>query len=281
MLRRMMMTGAAGGGLWTPLNLAVLPKVLADDQSSITTDSGKCTKWNDRSGAGVHMSNDFSSLSPAVVGSGLNGLRTLSFNGSNTYLRNGSTAGVDIFRNTGAGWGFCVFKRAATDGSAIDRHLMMASNNATGTTRFIMSSGRVTGANKLSLTVRRLDSDSTASMLSAASGGTAWTMIYMPMDWANGDGFIYTDGALTDSNTSLTSNGVTSNTAANDALVFGAASNAAGGFFNGEMAAMVLGSGSLPSAGEIDKLFGYYAHRYALTGNLDSGHPYKTTPPNI
>lgn len=54
--------------------------------------------------------------------------------------------------------------------------------------------------------------------------------------------------------------------------------NLGGEYFDGRMAELIF-TDTVLSSSDREKVEGYLAHKWALTGNLDGGHPYKTTPP--
>lgn len=57
-------------------------------------------------------------------------------------------------------------------------------------------------------------------------------------------------------------------------------SNSAAQFWNGLIGHVIFGSGTLTND-DIEKLFGYFAWRYGLTGLLPSNHPYKREAPTV
>jgi hypothetical protein len=277
-----MMQGGLGrarvSGTWTPAHLAVPPKLWLDDASTVTdAGSGACSQWNDRSSNAWHFTQGTGANRPLIVTGGLNGRRTIRFDGTNDTMINTSSGALDIMRNTGAGWAFVVYKCLAA--SVNTNFLFHVPNGlSSGNARFSLAAGTAGTPNRSIMNVRRLDADSGVNLNGSTDFGTAWTMALLLMDWANGDGFVYENGALANSNTSLTSTGSTSNTASLTAIALGA-SGASTNHADSEVASIIVGAGSLPSSDEIDRLFGRAAHRYGLAANLPNGHPFKAFAP--
>lgn len=281
MLRRAMMAG--GGGSWTFADLAVPPKLWANDASSVTdAGSGACQQWNDLTANGWHFVAASAPGRPTIVGGELAGRRVLRFDGSANFLQVAQDGPRDLFRNIGAGWCFLVYRKRGADGAASSRTIFSALNGTDGSSRFIVNVQGSAAVGKPALFARRADGDSTSVLNGATDAGTAWRMMLQAVDWANGDGAIHLDGESDASSTSFTSNGLTSDTASATFIGIGAYRGGGGVVVNHsdvDIAEVVIGSGSLPSAPEIDKMFGRAAHYWALTGNLDAGHPYKSAPP--
>lgn len=269
-----------GGGTWNPSNLAVPPKFWVNDSSSVLdAGAGACSQWNDISSSGYNLTQASGTNRPLIVAAAQNGRRIIRFDGLDNYMNNSGAGAKDLFRNTSAAWAMVVVKKAALDGVATNRNIIMGSTPTAGSARFLVSIGSTSGANRPRLAVRRLDADSAGLVTAASAVDTNYHMLLTIADWANGDGFIWKDGALTDSNTSMTTSGSTSNTAANDPFTVGAGSDSIAGPADVDLAEAIIGTGSLPDSTEIDKLFGYAAHRWGLASLLDVSHPYKSAPP--
>lgn len=261
----MIQAGPAAVTGWTPANLSVPPVLWFNDDSPISTVSGLCTQWNDISGNGYHFTNGISQ--PTVIPLGRNARRTIRFN-SGTFLYNSSSPVLGLMRNTGAGWAAFVRKRLTLDGSPTTRNLFSVTNGTDGSSRFVVSGAM--NLNTPALLARTADANSTAVLNAVTSSGLTWHAELYQVDWANGDGFIHLDGSLNASNTSFTPAGNTSNTDSIRAVVMGAYPNDSGsppGIVNqcdSEIAEVIVGRGSLPTAGEITDLFGYFNRRWGV-----------------
>ena len=274
---------AGGGTLWTPLNMATVPQIYLDAQDSVVTDvSGFASAISNLGAMGANgdFSQGTATNRPSILAAELNGKRVLRFDGTNDVLLGNTTQQKDLLRNVSAGWCFEVIKKRTADASGAASRIVFDCRGGTGGNRFTTIAGRnVAGEqNKPTLEVRRLDADTTGRIASTATS-TAYSLRLFHMDYATGLGEIYIDGAVSASDASLTSAGSTSDTASNAALSVGA-------FNTGivaadiDLAAIVVDKVAL-SAGDIDKLFGWAAHKYGLTANLPGGHPYKTVAPTV
>lgn len=257
-------------GAWTPANLTT-PAILWSNDDSTATDagSGACSLWGARqSGNAYDWVQGSGSARPLIVPAGLNGRRTIRFDGTSDAMAISGTGlsgtnATAIYQNTGSGWLFIVYKKSATDGSGTDRMIFNVTRGTDAATRLAVYASSTVNNNTPRLLARRLDADASGGLLPAAtSPGTAWTMALVLMDWTNGDGFIYLNGSLDAQNLSITSSGSTSNTTSTLAPVLGAQS-ASALFANIEVAEVLAGRG-LPSSPEIANLFAYAGNRWGL-----------------
>lgn len=263
--------GAAAAPAWTPADLAVPPSIWFNDTSPVTG-AVTCSQWNDISGNGYHITQAGGGQQPTINATGLDGKRTLSTNTDDLMIN--SAAGA-LTQNQGAAW--AMFVNSCTDASAALRHLFFISTNSSINARFNVCSSTTSGQRRYALRVRRLDGDAIQTLNASAAVDTAPHVWLFAMDWANGDGTIYLDGATDAQNLALTTSGNTSNTAAVSPLIVWSAGSGVSSL--ADTAEIIFGVGTLPSAGEIEKLFGYMHHKWGLESLLPGGHPYKTTPP--
>lgn len=254
---------------FTPVALDV--KLWLDDESPITVVSGACSVWGDRS-SGWDMTQATAGQRPAVINSALSGRRVLRFNGTTSNMSNASNGARDAFRNVPSGWFFSVVN-VATSASKTNP-LIWWTVGSGGSSRATL---RVNGASA-SIGARRFDADSYFSHNGAADADGKWVMIMGQIDYVGRSLNLYVDGSFDGETTgAFTASGNSENTRSN-AVSLGAYSSL-GEVMQGDMAAMLAGAGSLLSTDDIDKLFGWAAHRYGLTGNLPDEHPYKHNRP--
>lgn len=276
----------ASGSLWTPANLPVQPQIWVDWDSAVTNVSGAASAWSNSKGSiGGSFSQSTAGNRPAILSSvaGIGGKRALSFDGTNDWIRMDSAGAAALFQNTGAGWCFSVITKRGTDGAGTARASMYAPHATTGATRFQSAVGSAANANANILFVKRLDADSTSSLIGSTAPGS-WVIRCDLMDWANGDGFIYLNGSLNAQNLSLTTSGNTSNTGGfNSRVTLGAnaATGTADSFADIDAACYIIGAGSLPSAANRERMEGWAAWKLGLQSILPIGHPYKTEPPYV
>lgn len=262
-----------GAALWTPASLTVPPAIWLNDTSAVTGASN-ASQWNDISGNAYHLTQASAGNQPTINATGLDGKRTLSSD-TDDYISNGSAGAKALTQNQSSAWFMAVSK--CTDATAALRHLFFVSTNNTINARFNIASSNTGGARLYGMRVRRLDADSIATLSISSALDTNPHVLLFTMDWSAGDGTIYIDGAQDAQNLALTTSGSTSNTAS--AASLGLYSIGSGISSLSETAEIIFGAGGLPSAGEIEKLFGYAHHKWGLESLLPGGHPYKTTPP--
>ena len=249
---------------WTPAQLKIPPKVWINDSSGVTDVAGNASQWNDVSGNARHFIQGTAANRPLIVSGGLNGRRTIRFDGTNDFMTdNGGTMG-NLFNDQTTGFCFAVYKKTALDGAGTDRMIFNNTRGTDGGTRFAMYASHVAVNNSPRLMVRRLDADAGASLSSGATPGTAWTMLLMTMDWGQGDGTVYANEVQTAQNLALTTSGNTTASPSNSATSIGAqfTGNIAADI---ELAELVISSGAaLPNATEITNLFNYARGRWGL-----------------
>lgn len=268
---------------WTPADLAAAPKIWLDDDSAITEVSGAVSQWNDLSGAAMHLTQTSSSLRPVALAAAINGRRAIRFDGTNDGLEFTSGSQLDMMRNVGAGWCLSVVKKRSADGVATVRTVAWLEGGGTNSLRFAAFVGEGPNPNVPSLAVRRLDADSDAQ-LRASSGysSTDWHVTISQMNWSTRAAEIRRDGVSIASNATLTAAAGNTQDTRSTRLRVGAW-GVSGAVFpaNIDLACLIMGGGSLPSAGEIEKLEGWAAWRYGLQANLPGGHPYESSPPYL
>lgn len=274
---------AGAATMWTPLNMATVPQIYLDVQDSVVTDvGGFCSAI---SNLGVMGANgDFSQATaadrPAILTAELNGKRVLRFDGATHHIVGSSTAQKNLFRNISEAWAFIIYKKRSADGAGTNRVLISTTRGSGGGARFAAYAGTVTtsNTNKPTLGVRRLDADALAMLPAAAAINGSYTITLHSMSYSTQTGRMYTNGALSTQNTTLTSAGSTSDTESPDPVVIGRFSNNTTGNADVDIAAILLGNTAL-TTDDRQKLEGWAAHKYGLTANLPSDHPYKTAPP--
>lgn len=278
--------GAVGPALWTPLNLSAPPKIYFDDRSAITVESGGVSQWTDRSGNGYNAIQTGSARRPIIIENATGGRRCLRFDGVDDCLVVSGT-GADVFRNTGAGWSLTVTRKrtALTPSGSACLIYANASSSASETNRFNIISARASTPGIGAFASRRLLSDSTAILGRTSSDTGNWVTRMDSSDWINGVAQTRVNGSIDSTNSTTMTKGVTSNVACPGIYVSSAGNGGFIGnpnsFSDADFACLIIGSGSLPTATEIDKLFGWSAWHFGLQGSLPAGHPYKSAPPYL
>ena len=268
----------AGSGaalnLWTPRLLTVPPSILCDYSTAMTVVTGTTVSaWADGSGAGNNLTQSLTSSYPDYLAADSNGYPAVApTNASQAdYL---TSAATSIYQNAAQGWIMCVYRMRGS--GATNRILGAAATASSGSARLWLCSDSTTAAAKPNLRVRRLDADAVAVL----SGPTAlndgsYHMVLGTINWGTRAAALYVDGSSVATNATLTASaGNTSNTASATVTALGDG----GSTTDSAVSALLFGT-TIPSSGDIDKLFGLYAYVYGLQSLLPVGHPYKTSPP--
>lgn len=278
------MTGIVGhaglllGGGWSPTQLTVFPSIFLYDGTGVSNVSGLAASWGSGGAFAAAFIQATSGSRPTINATGLNGLRTLSYDGTADTLSSNDTGTRDMFRNKSNGYIFFVGRKLGVDGAGINKGLVAnAAGDSGGGGRLNLG----TFENKPYVYSERVDGAGGVSLISTTALDTAFHMVMVSVDWAGNDAFIYIDGTQTDSNTSFGTTGSTSNTTSfwPSQLNSFLGTPPSSGFNNVEHACIIEGSNGLPTTDERNKLFGWAAWRYGLTSLLDVSHPYKNVRP--
>lgn len=275
----------APGIPWTPLNMATVPQIYLDAQDSVVTDvGGVCSAISNLGamGSAGNFSQATSSNRPSILAAELNGRRVLRFDGSTDCVTCGSSAGRAVFSDVAAAWVFSVHKKRGLDGAPTFRIFFYSLDGADTGYRFLLLAGNnSTGrANKPSLYAKRLDGDAPVFLDSPNVVQGVYSMTVSAVNYATRAAMLRENGAQVIENLAYVSAaGNTFNTSPAAPISIGAFHT---GVFGADvdLAAILIGN-VYPSAGEFEKLEGWAAHKWGLTANLPSGHPYKTTAPTI
>lgn len=281
-LLRMMMADVETG--WSPAAIAGSPpRIWLDDKAQFTMVGAAVSNWIDRSGSGYQFIQGSSGQRPTRLASELAGRDVVRFDGTDDRLTNSTGAGA-VMRNVMAGWCFAVVRKRNVDASAAHRILFRTDTGVSGgTERFTMRLGstNVAGrANVPELGIRRLDTDTFASLAGPSAIGTAWHLVLMSQDYAGRVGRIAIDGTQVAINNTLTTAGATSDTSSLAAVAIGGHPTVGSNYGDFDVAALLVGAGSaIPAAADFQRLEGWAAWRWGLVALLPAGHPYKGAPP--
>jgi hypothetical protein len=245
-------------GPWTPAQITTALWLDAADAATITTISGAVSQWDDKSGNSRNVSQSTASFRPTYPSNILNGLPAVRFDGTDDRLQTASA-----FFTTRALAMYVVARNRNLTGDSTLAGQELATNN----NRYIFFTSSST-ANRIML----LLCDSSSTTLSGTPTSSFYIYEYEQSGSivslrANGD------TATTNSSQSTTN-------LASTPLVFGAQRTDGGGFGAVDIGEVVC-LPSQPSDAVRQRVEGYLAHKWGLTGNLPAGHPYKTSPPYI
>jgi hypothetical protein len=242
---------------WTPANITTQLWLDASDSGTVTTVSSKVSQWDDKSGNSRNATQSTDANRPTYTTAELNGLNVVTFTDAtfqtmalSTVMASGSTAGSIYWvqKNTydppvdAGNAGSFIPQEWGTVGSF--NHLPWTDGNIY-TNAFRNS--RVNAGNPTpSLTNPRI--------LCVESNSSSYKILI------DGTSFYTAGGSFV-----LPTANITIGVSAAHA-------------FRGYAAELVVVN-SVLSSGDREKIEGYLAHKWGITGNLDAGHPYKTAAP--
>lgn len=264
---------ALAGTAWTPIDLTNLSKIWINAENVIKDSSNRLSTLINVSDESFNFTQSSDANKPILYNDVDYGFDVIRFDGVNDFFQNTSSHSGELFKNVGSGWCFSVVKRR---GVAASGGLFYAPNGTDGSSRFNVNfAGGIA-----QLSTRRIDRSGTDTLASSINNFT-YQMVLLASDFENGKKTIYINGLLNVQKT--IDSGLTSNTnGIINSLRIGVASATDAGLpIDADLAELIIGSNSLPTASEIDRLFGWAAHKYGLTDNLPADHLYKILAPTL
>jgi len=224
-------------------------------------------QWNDLSSSALNFAPSGSVTKDTDGG--------LTFATGNNYLANSSSAAKLLLSNVGKVWVFFVVK-TPTDNATI---FMVNDTGATnynprlaiiverGVYAFLSSRNSFYGGSN------SLDS-------SAIPDRTNFNMVLLEHEWSTGRVAWHINGVADNYNNAwITDTGLTNAAQAVNDVHIGKYATATS--VNNTQKMLIVKTDETLSQDDIDKLFGFAAHKYGLTDNLPTYHPYKTTVPLV
>jgi hypothetical protein len=258
-------------GLWSPAEITTAQWLDAADASTLTLSGSDVTGWADKSGNARNAVERSSLTRPVYSVTSFNSLPGLSFNGTDQNLIINNAG--NLTQNIGALSLFCAVQPSAPSNS-INRTFWSTSIGTGPEDRIGFT---FTLDQKLRVGGRRLDSDSFASVSSSGSFNTSPAIAAFYRNWSAGNGSIFYNGNAGDPlDSSFGTSGNTSNTASQAVRLGSTSANL--NFFQGIVSEVIVITG-VPVQADRQRIEGYLAHKWGLTANLPSDHPYKTVGP--
>jgi hypothetical protein len=255
--------GLVGGGvLWTPAQISTALWLDAADASTITTVSGAVSQWNDKSGNGRHATQETSAARPLIATTGLNGLPAIDFNGSSNelQLQDSLTAFGSVFLSY-----FVVAKR----------------DNSAGRTEISFAIGESVIGNGLADIPRWTDNANYSQVGYSANRAAIASIItnapYIGCVTGGANQILYTNDQIQATGTTQSTSSVS---VATGYIGSGRAVSSNIRYFDGKVSELII----VPSVATTllrQQHAGYLAHKWGLTANLPSDHPYKSSPPLV
>lgn len=258
-----------GWNFWEPrcLGLALTQWLDASEASTITTATG-VSNWVDKSGSGKTVTQSVAARQPAFSANAFGtGMPGLTFNGTSSSLTRAS---------------FIYAQGTATIFTAIKGNTITAN-------RYIVSEGRTASATNYyapmmtstSSTISAISVNNTATELNTFVSDTpllnGTTRLAMSED-TGASFFTYSNGVAQTVPSSAPT--YTRGTSTIDTFRLGARirSAADGLWFNGSIGEFIV-TNSILTTTQRQKLEGYAAHKWGVSGNIPVAHPYSVTPP--
>lgn len=261
------------GTPWTPTNLTNAVKLWVSSDSVIADSSNRISQLTDKSGNNYHFTQSNDSYKPVLAI--VDGDPVIRFDGSNDYVN--STLGLSLTANTNKIWSFAVFKLNAVPSSAAGAVFAAKQGGARETNRF---SSTITVAGRSADYFGRADTGASGSHgyphLFVAGD---YIMTYVALDHSTAESIINVNGLGANTIATGLGTGVTSNSTSTYHIIGAGRPNRE--YLNFDLIDLMVSSGSLPTSNELDRLFGWAAHKYGLTDNLPLDHPFKTLVPVI
>ena len=244
---------------WTPAQITTALWFDAADAATVTTSSNLVDQWNDKSGNGRNLSQTSSSR-PTYNATGQNNLGIIQFNGAGTHLQRNQT-------DLSSDW-TCVIAGTNYNTAALGAEFVAQGSDSNDQPRWQLG-GTATGIARM---LRRND----AGTLRARSVGAHAVSAFIQCGTNDGSLLgISLNGAALSTQTAVT--GVFStNKLSIGSLYSGTATVTSP--WDGAIFEVVYAPAMLSTL-DRQKVEGYLAHKWGLTGKLPADHPYKTVPP--
>lgn len=239
---------------WTPLSLGSNLAVWFKGDDYAGSNGSTISQLNDASGNARNFTVPAGSNGGTIAAADLNSLNTIRFTRTNTERYQGST----LSGLSSSGSIFYVFKAVSDPGASGDGGPTYfgtsASTNHTPFTDNNIYNGDISNARK---TIGNPSTSLTQYNILGSTSAASDFKYYI-----NGVQFFSTG----------------TNTVAWATLPQVGRGLNSGGSTDGWVAEVIVLS-AVPSSGDREKIEGYLAHKWGLTARLDSGHPYKSSPP--
>lgn len=239
--------------LWTPAEITTALWLDAADSTTITLNGSTVSEWRDRSGNARHAVQATASKQP-TNGGDFNGINALSFDGGDAL----ETA--ELF-----------------DSPSSVGMMFAAVDHSSGTNRTIMSTRQSSATNGWTWRIN------SSSEITYFHTGYAPSVTATRNGGKNILGIVRNELSVVHSvDGSIGSASSISGyaTSGYNKTAIGAENSGTTSYFLGLIGEVVVVSGSVDTTTR-QKIEGYLAHKWGLSANLPSDHPYKSTPPTI
>lgn len=261
-----------GAALWTPAEIATAVWLDGADVNTITQNGGLVSQWSDKSGNSRHFIQSVEVDRPTFQASG--GPNNLSYVAFNSDFMEAQAAWVNyvnglnivsVFRNRTSNTSILCANREA---SALPETRLQSAIIPSANTMFYRIFGSSTGEAWIGRVAPILPINSWATLGMLYNGGTT-----------SADVSIYRNAQQVDTTNDQNGSFVKQSSTSTTPFMLGA-QGSGGQRITGDYAELIILQSAL-SVSDRQKLEGYLAHKWGLTGNLPAAHPYKTAAPTV
>lgn len=264
--------GAGGGpALWDPeeLGAALALWLDASDAATVTLSGSNVSQWEDKSGNARDFSQGVAGTQPAYALASINGLNTISFDGTNDAL----ARSVESWAYSYPVNVFAVFKATAFNASynGLFGFYTASDASAAGFGAFIKSNGK-SAIYATDTSNGQPNYDGTGALTYLINTGYIFGATIGDDDFTSfGDGS--PDGSATGTWTLRNNVGTGEVNVGSDPRF--------SRFTEWEIAEIVISTGGAISVPNRQRMEGYLAWKWGLEGSLPAGHPYENAPPLV
>ena len=261
--------GAAASVPWTPASITTTIWLDAADAATITLNGSTVSQWNDKSGNACNVTQATASKQPSFSASGLNSKGLITFDGSNDLLQNTlKPAGDSSITQTSI---IAVWRTIAKSGD--DVYIMLGNDTVAGSVRALFSPN-----NSTVLKYTNWSSESSGTLGVDVAG--SHHIFHLNQEYTTAQQItLYRDGTKDAGHPQLLA---TQQARLTNGIIIGTSNSAYEGlhYCNISVAEILVTNFALNST-QRQQAEGYLAHKWGLTANLPSDHPYKTAAPTI
>ena len=273
--------------VWNPSMITTALWLDAADSSTVTTVSGNVSQWNDKSGNGRNASQSTSGNRPVYQSAAQNGLNAVRFtSASSQFMAAGTTSTWNFLHNGTSSSVFIVSKIRSTGEDPNTNHAVLDTGGASAleTGWALIYDDRVSVSRNNAVV---------SNIRSGTSLGPALTVnqdVIIPGAYTILGTLLDADNATAADRLTIRLNGgtpfggnteTTARSTGNSthALQLGRIGFGGGSVYLTGDICEVLILNTHPTATNRQRIEGYLAHKWGLTANLPSDHPYKTVGP--
>lgn len=252
---------------WNPKSLEFVPPIYLDDAGMLST------HWSSNTNIDYSFTSRAGLTAPILINNAINDLPVLHFAGSHGLVADLAKT-KNFAKSAKIVYAFVVAKRITADATYKRLFCIIGAQSNPSYARFSLLNGSASGRQLWAA----LGSSSNWEYTLETDASLEYEMLLLKADFDAGALTLHKNGvavATTALDTSLT-------TPTNDisSMTLGCLLSSASyiQFTNSEMACLVSNDKAI-SSDEVDKLFGWSAHKYGLSEKLPIDHPYKLSPP--